>query len=731
MLISNSAFLVGQIPYYHAISQHYDRISYWGDQKRKCIEGCWVAGKWMPGTLYYYVNFHKIKFEDEEGNSKAIGLPWLRDIEWEKAYMYEEACGFSGFEFDIEYTCDRKYGPEQETALKYGRITQEEIDSKIYINAREYLVKNHGQCLGKALYRNNAKNVIDLEARGGGKSYWASGLIAHNFLFDGATDYDRYLARKKAGNPMTSETLVGAIDGKFSGDLLDKVKVALEHLPDQQEYSNGNQIDIYPSPLSVEYSGSLMTGKKYTNTNKSLLHHRTFNDDPLAANGTRPNRAFLEEVGFMSNIIEAWAAIEATQASSQFKNLVIYGLGTGGLTTAGAALHCQEIYYNPELYNCVAFEDIYENRGQIGYFLPAYMTLNEFKKGPNLITDIPLAKTYVEDKIEAARKSGNSKTLQATIINSPLVPSEIFMTMNDNFFPTIDLKECLAELETNNKLLDSSYKAEFTINSQGQAKWVFSKKYPIRNFPLRKGDVTDSCVEIFEQPKRDGNGDIVYGRYIAGTDPVDDDGGDARNSLQCTWVMDSWTGKLVAEYTARTQFAENYYETARRLLMYYNAQDNYEQNKKGFYAHFKNKNSLYLLAETPEILRDQEMTKIAKIGNKKFGTNANDKINLYGRQLILKWLSEQAYGEEEGVLNMHMIRSVALLKELINWSPQINADRISALGMLMILKADKALYLNRTDMKQPKSLSQDNFFNLHIPESKRKSSGAQEMFPYG
>ena len=53
MLINNSNFLITEVPKYHPISQKYDRLEWWKKEKRRCIEGFWSGGKWMPGTLYY------------------------------------------------------------------------------------------------------------------------------------------------------------------------------------------------------------------------------------------------------------------------------------------------------------------------------------------------------------------------------------------------------------------------------------------------------------------------------------------------------------------------------------------------------------------------------------------------------------------------------------------------------------------------------------------------------
>jgi len=713
-MISNSNFLLDEIPSFHAISQHYDRTAFWKKQKALCIEGCWVGGKWMPGTLYYYCNFHTIRFEDENAGSRKIGRPWLRDIEWEKAYVYEEAMGFSGFTGDTLYTCDRKYGPEKEKALRFGWITQPELDMKIYIHARDYLRKIHPADMGKPLYKNQAKNVIDLEARGGGKSYWSSALILHNFLFDGAYDYEMYLDNKKNKTPLTSDTVVGAIESKYSDDLLKKVRIAMEHLPDKQLINN----EAYPSPLFVNFTGSLASGKTLSSTGGSVINHRTFMDDPLAANGTRPNKAFLEEVGFMNNIIEVWGALEATQASSDYKNLVIYGLGTGGLSTHGAVTYTKEIFYNPDEFNCLAFDDIWENKGKIGYFIPGTHTINKFKKGPDMITDEANAKIYIEEEIDKAKKSGNRRRYMAEIINKPTKPSDIFLTVEGNFFPIDEIREQLSTLETKTRILEASWKVDFNIVA-GKVEWRPSAKPVLREFPHRRGDVLDTAVEVWELPKCTEGDRPPYGRYIASLDPVDNDGGDdVDHSLLSGFVMDSWTDRIVAEYTGRTKITEEFYEQWRRCLMFYNALCNYERNLKGFYPHMRNQTSLHYLCDQPEILTERGLAKVQSVGNMTKGTHCSTGIINWGIELLLKYITEKAYDQpfvEEGgdeafsIKNLSTIKSPALLQEMIAYNSDINVDRISSMVLLMILREDR-INLSRNALQKNVSVITQNKF---------------------
>jgi hypothetical protein len=725
-MIDNNNFLLTEIPKFHAISQQYDRMAFWKENKRRCIEGYWFGGKWMPGTLYYYCNFHTIRFEEEGAASRRIGRPWLRDIEWEKAYVYEEALGFSGFSLDTVYTCDRRFGPEREKSLKFGWVTEDELKTRIYISARDYLRKIHPTNMGKPLYKNQSKNVIDLEARGGGKSFWSSALILHNFLFDGSYDYDLYLENKKNNTPSTSDTVVGAIESKYSDDLLKKVKIAVEHLPDRQ-IING---EIYPSPLYVNFSGSLSSGKTLTSSVGSVINHRTFSEDPLAANGTRPNRAFLEEVGFLSNIIEVWGALESTQASSDYKNLVIYGLGTGGLSTHGAVTHTKEIFYNPEEFNCLSFDDTWENKGKIGLFIPGAYTINKFKKGPNKITDEVNANIYIDEEINKAKKSGNRRRYMAEIINKPQKPSDIFLTVEGNFFPIDDIREHLAGLENNKRILDASWKVDFYIKD-GKIDWSVSGKPVLREFPHRRGDVLDTAVEIWELPKTDGSGKPAFGRYLASLDPVDNDGGDdVDHSLMSGFILDSYTDRIVLEYTGRTKLVDDFYEQWRRCLVYYNALCNYERNLKGFYAHMRKNTSIHYLCDQPEVLSEKGLAKSAGInGNQTKGTHCSVPVINWGLELLLTYINSKAYeqnmeSEEEDeavyIRNLSTIRSTALLQEMLAYNSEINVDRVSSLILLMILREDRINLSKNAFNKKIMVTTQNKFWDRAYKNNQTK-----------
>lgn len=146
-------------------------------------------------------------------------------------------------------------------------------------------------------------------------------------------------------------------------------------------------------------------------------------------------------------------------------------------------------------------------------------------------------------------------------------------------------------------------------------------------------------------------------------------------------------------------------------------------NKKGTFAYFSKMNSLHLLADTPESLRDKQLIKYSSFGSNSKGVNASKAINNYANDLIKRWMLKpvpsivKQDGEdiEVDVANLYFIRNRALIKEAILFNPFINVDRIRALGMVMLYR-DEQMILFQGDVKKihqnnSKRASNDDFFN--------------------
>ena len=57
MLLNPKLFLT-DVPDLNPLSYAYRE--YWGEERKKCIEGVWAGGRYMPGNLYFYINFWNI-----------------------------------------------------------------------------------------------------------------------------------------------------------------------------------------------------------------------------------------------------------------------------------------------------------------------------------------------------------------------------------------------------------------------------------------------------------------------------------------------------------------------------------------------------------------------------------------------------------------------------------------------------------------------------------------------
>lgn len=386
------------------------------------------------------------------------------------------------------------------------------------------------------------------------------------------------------------------------------------------------------------------------------------------------------------------------------------------------------IFRDPEGFNMMQFDDEWENTGKIGWFVPAYYMDRKYKDAEGNTMLEAAYNNYADRRIKK-KKAKSSSALDLEMMNYPLIPSEMFLNKTRNSYPTADLKHRLAELMTSPKILNATYKGEFYITLEGEIKWKNTDAIPIREFPLRNENM-EGCVEMFFMPQRDGENRIPFGRYISAMDPIDDDSNDSNAlSLQSFLIYDLWTEKIVLEYSGRTTFAKEFYEQCRRALIYYNARMLYENQKKGVFTYFDQKNSLYLLEDTPPELRDMDLQKGSTVGNKGKGIYATPAINKWGReQLGPAWMSSQASNRPLGVTNASVQLSVGLIREAIMYSPLLNSDRISAFGIIMIFREIKIKFIPDKEEAKKDTYINDPFFSRTF-KGPKDNSYSNSKFP--
>ena len=156
-------------------------------------------------------------------------------------------------------------------------------------------------------------------------------------------------------------------------------------------------------------------------------------------------------------------------------------------------------------------------------------------------------------------------------------------------------------------------------------------------------------------------------------------------------------------------------------------------NIKGVYSYFSRMNCLYLLADTPEYLKDKDIIKNIGVGNNSKGVKATKPVNDYANRLIRDWLLKPVTiqssedGEEATVFNLTRIRNRALIKELILYNPDINVDRIRALGLLMLYREQFMVTYNgdpssSKNVVESDYLGNDDYFTRNYDNRLRKHS---------
>lgn len=423
-------------------------------------------------------------------------------------------------------------------------------------------------------------------------------------------------------------------------------------------------------------------------------------DDESKLRGKRAAKILIEEFGTFPRLVDLYNVLLPSVQDGDIIFGQIYMLGTAGDNESDFA-GAQEIMYNPRGYNMYALPNVFDkyNQGKpyFVFFFPGYVN----RKGcynEDGVSDI--IKALIEILMNRYRVKYNStdpNTIIKTIAEVPITPVEAIVKTGVNMFPVADLTERIGQLDSNPTEYNDVYVGDLVFGKDGQVEYKPTSAQPIRDFP-HKDNKIEGAIEIFQMPEIDKSTNKPYNdRYILGADPYDDDESNTM-SLGSIFVLDLWTDRIVAEYTGRPSFADDYYEICRKLCLFYNGRLNYEYNKKGLFSHFSTRNSLYLLTDVLDFLKEKQMMKDG-IGNKSKGTNASPAINAYARSRLRSWLLspvpviQTIDGESKEVMvpRLFTVRNRALLKELINYNSEGNFDRISAMGMLMLLREDKMI----------------------------------------
>lgn len=452
------------------------------------------------------------------------------------------------------------------------------------------------------------------------------------------------------------------------------------------------------------------------------------NQDKL--NGSRGVLYIIEEAGIFKNLLSLYQMIRPSveQGSSVFGEIALWG--TAG-DSASDFTAFTEMYYSPNGYNLYGLDNVFDKEGQgrqkCAYFYPVYMNYDDScidKDGNSNVTKALLQ--VCMDRYNVKYGSTDTNAITKRISQYPITPQEAIIRSQGNMFPVTELNNRLNQLDNNPNEYDDVYVGELYVE-EGEVKFKPTGDLPIRDFPTRDNKIR-GALEIYQMPQKK-NDAIPSERYILGVDPIDQDQANTM-SFASVFVLDLWTDKLVAEYTGRPAFADDFYQIVWLLCRYYNAKCMYENNLKGLFTFFSSRNSLWMLADTPEYLRDKQIVKSSGIGNTAKGVRATAPVIAYAFRVIRDWLLKpvptiekdpEGNEVETTMPNLYNIRNRALIKELIQWNPFGNYDRIMALAQIMLYREEKVI-LYQGNLKeqdsQPSEMEAAEYWDKNYPGRK-------------
>nr|DAG87453.1 MAG TPA: Terminase large subunit [Crassvirales sp.] len=571
--------------------------------------------------------------------------------------------------------------------------------------------------------RTHGHHAAELASRGKGKTSFGGGLLAK-----------RCIIGESENNKTEVQCMVTAVDRTKLMDTNQILRVFKDNLDHCAKYTQFASHRLKSSDQEMEWKmGFKKAGSEVEYGSKNSVSGiiTGVNQDKL--NGSRGVLYLIEEAGIFKNLTSMYNMIRPSVEHGSKVFGEIFAYGTAGDDQSDFTAFA-EMFYSPEGYNLEPLDNVFDKEGQgrkkCCFFFPAYLNYDESCIDKNGNSDVSKALLMIlYDRYKVKYGTTDINTIVKRISQYPIVPQEAMLRSHGNIFPVTELNERLNQLDNDPNAFDDVYVGGLVQdNKTGEVKFNPTIDLPIRDFPTKDNKVK-GALEIFEMPKKNGEGKIPAGRYICSADPYDADCSNTM-SLGSIFVMDLWTDMIVAEYTGRPTFAEDFYEICRKLCLFYNCRCMYEQNVMGMFSYFSSHNATHLLAETPEYLVQRNMISSIGYGNKSVGIRATTPIINGAFKMIQTWLRKpivsietdaEGNNNEVSIPNLYRIKNRALLKELVLWNPQGNFDRVMSLVQLMLYREEK-MVLYHGDLRHTEEVSsgmeKDDYWDKNYPGKK-------------
>ena len=539
----------------------------------------------------------------------------------------------------------------------------------------------------RSIYLYNAReqghHAIELAKRGCAKSYFLATIMSHNLIVgESEATHKRCITVLTAAQ---KEYLKDDKDGT-----LNKFIPELSFVIDNTPFPN-LLLKNSPNEMSWQMGYKKPNGAIGGSMNQVLGVSAKDDSDKL-----RGKRGWIlyEEMGTFDGLLELYDVTRKSVEDGDYTFSCMYLVGTAN-NKESSFLSAKKLLYAPESYNIQSVPNVYDKKGSgkdtFGFFFPAYINRAGCYNKDG-ISDVIKALLQVLMARYKAKYGADPTSVLRVIAEDPITPAEAIIKVKDAYFPVASLQERADTLDKNPSLYDDIYVGELYTTGTGEIEFRPTDDIPIRTYPVDND--TKGALEIYSMPKKDREGKVFNDRYIIGVDPYDNDQAES-HSLYSIFVLDTFVDNLAAEYTGRTNFADEAHDMVLKLCIFYNAKALYESNKKGLYSYMEKTRNTFRLADTPEYLRDKQLVKYSSFGSNAKGVNVSANINNFANRLIKDWLlmkvpievkQEDGHIEIQEVPKLYTLKTRALIEEAIQFNPDINVDRIRALGILMLYR---------------------------------------------
>lgn len=545
----------------------------------------------------------------------------------------------------------------------------------------------------------------------------------------GSRDFGKsIIAGSRAGYNYTlfdkSESIISAGNGTYIKLATDKVEDGLINL--HPVLAKQRIVNDWKKEVKAGWKDK-KTGITSAQSSQSSIQIRNFEEGSKsdAAVGARPGFQLIDEIGTIRNFIAclkdsegAWWSGLSTGADKPSCLAMI--TGTGGDMEKGK--EASDVFFKPEAYNMLAFDNPEVPGTKMGRFITALMAKLKYKdpmklsdylgiqhpdleKITILVTNEEKARQWWEGEYKRALKSNNQKTVLKFKAFWPLVPSDSFLVLTKNDFNIEAAKAQkgrLAALGKTGTPVELYHDGEKICHK-------FSDKLPISEFPAKSLESLDAPVVIWEFPIED---EPPFGLYTAGVDPYRQGRAEYSDSLGAVYIFkrihdiqsDKYQNLIVASYVARPESKEKWNETARLLIKYYNAYTLCENDEYSFIDYMVKKGeAARYLAPQPSWLREIVPNTSVR---RDYGIHrSSDRIRNHLDGLLKSYLDDVIYKEENTeILGVTRVFDPMLLEEVIHFnSEEGNYDRIVA-AELAIALADhlNPQFVVSTEKKDPR-----------------------------